>query len=304
MKQCGFLIAAALLIAGCAKRDEADASGSYAAAETMKSSGAPASSVEFRGGSSMPADDMAEARLTSQTVPGNESLNKAAAARATKRAVIRNGTLTIRVDNVEKAEKQVGKLVDQLGGYISNSSLSSEAQQLTLSLKIPAGEFDGTMTSLEGLGTRITKNVTTQDVTAELVDLDARLKIMRAQEDAFRNMLKKASGQQEMMDIQTRVMELRSQIESLAAQQKSLGDLAALSTIELTMQQSTVTAAAGTDPKWSQEAWGSASSALMTVSRGLGTLGIWILLFAPIWIPALLLTRWLIRNYRRPQTQI
>lgn len=206
----------------------------------------------------------------------------------TRRAVIRNGELAVRVENVEKAERQVNAYVASRGGFVvssDSSDLNEASPSISMKIRIPVADFDAAMLTFEGLGKRLGKKVSGEDVTAQLVDLDARLKIMRAQEDAFRNMLRKASSQSEALDLQTRIMDLRGQIESLAGQRKATSELAALSTIGLTLEGATKGIVDTEDKGWAQESWNSATNVLGSAVRTIGTLGIFLLVLAPIWLP-------------------
>lgn len=230
-----------------------------------------------------PASDQPAAKLASQ--PTDPRMKTAATVR---RAVIRNASLEVRVENVEQAERSVNAYVASRGGFVvssESSDLNEASPTISLKIRVPVGDFDAAMLTFEGLGKRLSKKVSGEDVTAQLVDLDARLKIMRAQEDSFRNMLSKASSQSEGLDLQTRIMELRGQIESLSAQRKATGDLAALSTIELRLVGQTKGIVDTEDKGWAQESWNSATNVLGTVVRGVGTLGIFLLVLAPLWLP-------------------
>jgi hypothetical protein len=230
-----------------------------------------------------PDSEQPQARLASQ--PTDPRMKEAATSR---RAVIRNASLQVRVENVEQAERKVNAYVASRGGFVvssESSDLNEASATISLKIRIPVADFDSAMLTFESLGRRLSKKVSGEDVTAQLVDLDARLKIMRAQEDSFRNMLAKASTQNEALDLQTRIMELRGQIESLGAQRKSTGDLAALSTIELSLVGQTKGIVDTEDKGWAQESWNSATNVLGSLVRGLGTLGIFLLVLAPIWLP-------------------
>lgn len=212
-----------------------------------------------------------------------------------QRSVIRNGSLSVRVPNVEKAEDEVVRLVQSAGGYVDSaesSDLASATPILTMKLRVPAPQFDRVMNGLEGLGMRLSKKVSSEDVTSSLVDMNARLKIMRAQEEVYRRLLAKSGSQSEMMDVQEKLMNLRGMIESLESQHKTLSRLAALSSIELTLQQSAEDAAMATsDPNWAKEAWGSATGAIGNVARIAGSFLIWAAVFSPFWIPVLWFAR-------------
>jgi hypothetical protein len=222
-----------------------------------------------------------------------------------QRAVIRNAGLRLRVRELEKSEGEVVRIVQGVGGYVegtSSTDLASERPVLTLTARVPVDTFDDVLKRIEQLGVRLSKTVTGEDVTEQLVDLDARLKIMRAQEETYTQLLQRAKDSAEMMQLHEQTMRLRTEIESLAARQKNLSQLAALSKIDITLEQSAQTAVPVGDPSWASEAWAASTSALMGAVRGIGTLLIWVVVFSPIWLPAILLMRrGLIWRPRQPQ---
>lgn len=248
------------------------------------------------GSATAPEPAAAEVKLASQI---NDPAMKSA---AIKRAVIRNGSLSVRVVNVEDAERKVNDHVAKAGGFVASSQtsdLTATAPTITLKLRTPADGFDRTMLFFEGLGTRLSKSVSGEDVTAQIVDFDARLKIMRAQEDSFRKMLSAAKDTSTAADMQTRIMDLRAQIEGLAAQRSTMADLASLSTIELTLIGETKGIAAMEDKGWVQETWHSSTATLGVIFQGLGAFGIFLVVLSPIWLPIAFLIHRTIRKSSR-----
>ncbi len=278
-------LAVLLTATGCAKEEAAEYAG-------QTSEGAIANPTES------PAADVSKPSLVSQ-LRGNTPPS-VAPKEVPIRQVIKNGKLEVRVDNVEESEDKAVKLVNGVGGYVDSAEskdLASATPRLTMKVRVPASQFDSVMQSLEGLGVRTSKSVRTEDVTASLVDMGARLKIMLAQEEVYRRMVARATGNQEMIEAQSKLMELRSQIESLQAQHQTMSKLAALSSIELALQQGSEGAVAATaDPNWARESWGASLSTLGNVGRVLGSGVIWIGVFAPIWLPGALLLRALARK--------
>ncbi len=237
-------------------------------------------------GSQMDATTTAASKDTSAPAADQQPSLKPAA--ITKRAIVRNGSLAVRVSDAEKSEAEVQRYVASVGGYVAKSSsgdLTGPQPSVSMTLRVPVERFDLTMDKLEVMGTRLSKSISGEDVTAQIIDYDARLKTMLAQEASFQNMLRRSSQSAESLDLQTRLMKLREDIESMTAQRSQLADLAALSTIELTLQGEAPGAARTEDKGWAKEAWNQGTSTLSSLSQGLGTTAIFTLVLTPIWGP-------------------
>lgn len=216
-----------------------------------------------------------------------------------ERLVVRNGSLTVRVPDVEKSEKEVTRYASSNGGFVSkseSSNLSSTSPTITMTVRIPVRLFDSCIETFETMGTRLEKKTSGEDVTTKIVDYDARLKTMLAQEDSFRNMLRTSGRSTEALDLQTRLMNLRGEIESMQAQRRSLADTAALSTVELTLVGSAKPAAATDDQNWLTEAWNSSTSLFGSIGRAIGSLAVFLLVFSPIWGTFVALVWWLTKR--------
>ena len=91
--------------------------------------------------------------------------------------IIRTAYLTIEVKDVPGSVETLKSLAAQKGGYISSTNIQENYNKRlsgSVILRVPAAEFDSTLTGVKALGT--TKSVSTQgqDVTEEYVDLQAR----------------------------------------------------------------------------------------------------------------------------------
>jgi hypothetical protein len=256
------------------------------------------------GGAEMPApsEQAPGADLKEESVAGRAPENfKSGSATAPstiapedfQRKVIRTGALTVRVLSVDDAEAKVNQYVDSVRGYIEDSSsqnLNGKTPAMTIVLRVPQSKYSEAMATFEKLGTRLSKDSQASDVTQQVVDLDARLKNLRTQEETYRAILRGANKIGEIVDVQERISAIRGEIESMQAQRDALNKLSALATINLRLEQRPpVEQATG---GWLEDTWSSATGGLGEALRSLSVMGIWILVYAPIWVPLAILSVW------------
>ena len=253
--------------------------------------------------SSASAETVKPESSTALTPIANDGSVKIAAP-TVARAVVRKGSLTVRVPEVEKAEKEVNRYASANGGFVSqseSSDLSTSSPTISMTVRVPVRLFESSIETFESMGTRLEKKTNGEDVTAKIVDYDARLKTMLAQEDSFRNMLRKTERSTEALDLQTRLMKLREDIESMQAQRKVLADTAALSTIDLTLVGEAKPAAALEDKGWFAESWNTATGLFSGLSRTIGSFVVFLVVFSPFWGSFAAFVWWLVRREKAKQ---
>ncbi len=220
---------------------------------------------------------------------------------ANGRAVIRSASIELRVESVAVAQDDAEKFVERLGGFVADSSAMGANTSLptaTLTLRVPEQSFNATLDHLRKLGEFVSGSTSGDDVTAEIADTEARLKVMRAEEESYITMLRAARKVGELLEVKERLSQVRQQIESLAAQNKSLKDLARLSTITVTFTQRPGKGQPEAPKNWAEDTWSSAVDSLRGVGRFLGQAIITVFIFAPVWLPIVLVSWWILRRKR------
>ena len=266
------LIAAlALVAAACG------AAGSAAAPEPAAggAAGAPAKAGEI------PAQ---AAPSAAPAVPGNgtdAAFNDGA-------RIIRTGQLQLEVGDVSKALVAARTAIQGLGGFIGASQQYQDGEDTvaTITYRIPADKWEPALDALRKLGKELGENTSSSDVTGQIVDLDARIRNLKASETALVGYISKATKVSDVLDIESRLSDVRGQIEQLTAQKSNLDDQVSYATLAVTygVNIPAVQAAAATwDPASEADR---AGATLVGVLEGLVTAGIW---FGIVWLPILLM---------------
>jgi hypothetical protein len=199
------------------------------------------------------------------------------------RRIIKTGEITVEVTNVAAAVGRVRALALELDGYVGNSQSGAFGEGAALTLRIPADRFDDALARVRALdGDVLFEATREEDVTSAIVDLEARLKNLQASEVQYRALLTQAVKIEDILSVQTRLDDVRGQIEQLQAQDKELTGLADLATLTVSLVPGAVQQASGNwDPgKTVTDAY----AALVGVGQSVANGAIW---FAIVWLPAL-----------------
>lgn len=229
-----------------------------------------------------PGDDGAVVPVPGDTLGGKGQTYSSAD--LADRRIIKTGVVTIEVPNVAVALARVRTMAGQLGGYVGGSQAGTLDESATLTLRIPADRFDDAIARLHEFDGRVLSEATQEDdVTSSIVDLEARLKNLQASETQYRVLLEKAVAVEDILAVQTRLDDVRGQIEQLQAQHKELAGLADLATLTVSLVPGAVQQATN---KWDPgKTVTDAFAALVDATQGLANGAIW---FTIVWLPVLI----------------
>ncbi|HUS52356.1 MAG TPA: DUF4349 domain-containing protein, partial [Candidatus Bathyarchaeia archaeon] len=104
--------------------------------------------------------------------------SKSAPVEQEERLVIEESSMSLVVENVREAGDKVVDKAKQVGGFMVSTSLTrpEEAPFATVVVRVPAEKFQEALDHFRGLSVKVSsENILGTDVTAEYVDLEARL---------------------------------------------------------------------------------------------------------------------------------
>ena len=201
--------------------------------------------------------------------------------------IVFTGSLSLQVTDLDATLGAGRAIVGRLGGYIGASRVTSDGERsvASISYRIPAARWEEALAALRELGTVVGEATDAAEVTTQIVDLEARIRNLRATETALQGIAEQATRVEDILTIERRLTEVRGQIEQLDAQRTDLEDRAAYGTLTVTFGREVVAvveAARGWNPGQEVDR---ASATLVEVLQAVTTAGIW---FGIVWLPLLL----------------
>jgi hypothetical protein len=148
--------------------------------------------------------------------------------------IVRTAGLELEVEDVAATLPVARSAITGLGGYVSGSDEydQGETRWASVTYRVPVDRFSDAIDALRGLASRVVRESTqSTEVTATVVDLDARIANLRASEAALVEIMDRAGRIEDVLSVQMRLEDVRGQIEMLEAQRANLADQAALSTL-------------------------------------------------------------------------
>ncbi|WP_135828360.1 DUF4349 domain-containing protein [Halorussus halobius] len=160
-----------------------------------------------------------------------------------ERALIRNGTVTLDVDDYESTRSNLTREVRGLGGYVSDTDErvhTRDNESWTdgeLVVRVPKENFSTLVNRTKRAGEVRRATTSTTDVTDQLVDLDARLENLQSQRAQLRELYDEANETETVLQIQERLSEVQTEIEQIEAQREALRDRVAYSTLTVRLNE-------------------------------------------------------------------
>jgi hypothetical protein len=164
------------------------------------------------------------------------------------RKLIRNAQLDLEVKNYQEAVDQITALTKASGGYVdtSNSQRGGNGKlQGTMVVKILPQNLDDFLLKLRGLGEMKNQAVSTDDVTKDYYDTQARLDNSRRMETQLQELLKRNNGKvADLLEVERELGRVRGEIEQMQGELKLYDFQVQYATVTLSVEEKDLNQAA------------------------------------------------------------
>ncbi|HYZ91204.1 MAG TPA: DUF4349 domain-containing protein [Actinomycetota bacterium] len=182
--------------------------------------------------------------------------------------IVRTANIDVQVDSFDAAWSRANALATTYGGFVTSSQASIERG--TITMRVPAAKLEKALADLRKLGKVIQSTTTAEDVSAQIVDIDARLRVLSAEEAQLLELLGRASGVSQVLEVRDRLNAVRQESESLKAQKEYFASQVDYATINATVfERGADDPGEPGDDGILLEAWRTALRAGLTIIAGL-----------------------------------
>ena len=141
------------------------------------------------------------------------------------RKLVRTDSLDLVVKHPSEAAEQIRQLATRLGGFLVTSEVSGDPNlpSASLTIRVPAAQYEQARAEIRKLGLRVeSERVEAQDVTRQYVDQQAHLRNLRAEEQQYLLILKRATTVKDTLEVSDKLSEVRGEIEQQQAEFEAL----------------------------------------------------------------------------------
>ncbi len=197
--------------------------------------------------------------------------------------LIKRAHLSLSVESVDDSFAQVRSIVNaQQGDMLSMEDYGDRQRNVNFELRVPADRLDSALDDLTALGDVSNRSISSEDVSSQLVDLQARLANARKSEEALKEIMSRSGEISDVLEVSRELSNVRQNIEQMAAAQKNLQTQVRYSTITLSLS-SAIALTPDTPSVTTQLAnsWNAATHSVGGFTTGLLQIGLWLLAYSP-----------------------
>lgn len=185
----------------------------------------------------MPSDQMPSDEMPIGEAGSSRDTTGPVSPTVTDRSIIRTAYVSLRVDAVDTAVRQVRELTRASQGLVVGENISGTDGDAyaSVTVQVPADSLDPYLEQLQALGTVDSLDVSAQDITTQVVDLDARIDALQTSIDRLTTLMAEAERVEDLLAVETELARRQAELDSLTAQRTYLADQVAMSTVTVSL---------------------------------------------------------------------
>ena len=167
--------------------------------------------------------------------------NDTAARTADNAKIIYTTYLSIETKDYDWAYQQLNDTLSSVDGYLESSSEYTDStdstRTLSLTLRVPESSYDAFVDAAEQAGSVTSKSQSTDDVTTQYMDIEARLDNLTAQRTRLQELQASADNLTDLLQIESSLSDVQYQIESYQSQLNWYSQQVSYCTVNITLDE-------------------------------------------------------------------
>lgn len=163
---------------------------------------------------------------------------------STDQKLIKRVNMDAETEDLEALLPQLLAEISALGGYVESQEIfngssyaSYRHRNARLTIRVPAENLNGLVQQVKGASNVVSYNESVEDVTLAYVDMETRILVLETERDRLLELMEQAETMSDLLEIEARLTDVRSSLESINSQLKVLQNQVSYATIELYINQ-------------------------------------------------------------------
>jgi len=227
-----FMLSISLAACGSSKSESYDSAAAEPAEEWIEEAAAEEAIMD-----SYYSEEYAEAEMAEGGAEAPE-VNESA---ASQRKLIKTVELSVETKEYDNLMVSLEKQIDELGGYIESLGAYNGSyydgrnhhRSANITARIPADKLDGFLKQIGEVANVVDRNESVEDVTLQYVDLDSHARMLEEEQDRLLELLSEAETIEDIITIESRLSEVKYQLESMKSQLRTFDNKVQYSTVHI-----------------------------------------------------------------------
>ncbi len=207
------------------------------------------------------------------------------------RKLIKTVDMTVETREFDSLLVSMEAKVEELGGYIEcmetyNGSTYYEyrrSREASMTLRIPQSKLNGFLDEVSDLCNVIRRSEQVEDVTLTYVDLQSHKKALQAEQERLLELIGRAEQIEEIITIESRLSEVRYQLESMESQLRTFDNKIDYSTVTIYVEEVVQFTPVEEETAWERISSGFVES-VEEIGDGLKEFAIWFVISIPYFV--------------------
>ena len=157
------------------------------------------------------------------------------------RDIIYTASIAVEVNDVAEATRQASRIMQRFGGLLFGQETTGGTEPRTvLVFRVLPEDFSQALDALGSIGTVRNQQVSADDVTERVVDLESRINTAEASVERLRGLLENATNINDIADLENQLLARETNLETLRGQLRTIEDRVDLATITLTITEAVI----------------------------------------------------------------
>lgn len=215
------------------------------------------------------------------------------------RKLIKTVSMDVETEEFDVLLSKLEQRVEALNGYIETSDISGNSRYYVtrsadLTIRIPQDKLDGFIEEVAEISNITWKSENVKDITLEYVDVESRKRALEIEQERLMELLEQAESVEEIISIESRLSDVRYELQSYASQLLVYDNQVNYSTVYLDISE-----VQRLTPQEEPSVWEQISTGFTDNFYGLLTLieniAVGVIILAPYWVAWLLVVLVLLR---------
>ncbi len=218
---------------------------------------------------------------------GGTMTNSSTTDMTTDQKLIKRVHISAETEDLEALLPDLAAKIQELGGYVESQELyngsprsSYRSRSISMTIRVPAEKLGDFTSQVEGISNVVNYSETTEDVTLQYVDTESRVKALEVEQERLLELLAQAENMADLLEIESRLTDVRYELERYASQLRTLENKVNYATVYLNIDQVRVYTEVEPQTVWQRISGGFAEN-LHDIGENLTDFFVWAVTYSP-----------------------